>query len=59
MAPELVGSGSRAERSGARRLGATKEVLGSIDFLAFKDLLGFPRILLGFPRISYYSTRIS
>ena len=49
MAPWLVGSGGRAERSGARRaLGATKEVLGSIDFPAFKDFLGSSNFLLGF-----------
>ena len=38
--------GSRSERSGAERseagLGTTKEVLGFIDFLDFKDFLGFP-----------------
>ena len=44
----------RAERSGARLAsGTTKEVLGFIiDFLDFKDFLGFPILLLGFPRIS-------
>ena len=41
-----------AERSEAG-LGTTKEVLGFIiDFLDFKDFLGFPILLLGFPRIS-------
>ena len=51
MAPGgLLASG--AERSEAG-LGTTKEVLGSIDFLDFKDFLGFPILLLGFPRISY------
>ena len=34
-------------------LGTTKEVLGfTIDFLDFKDFLGFPILLPGFPRIS-------
>ena len=44
----------KARASGARlALGSTKEVLGFIiDFLDFKDFLGFPILLLGFPRIS-------
>ena len=42
----------RAERA-RLGLGTTKEVLGFIiDFLDFKDFLGFPILLLGFPRIS-------
>ena len=49
VAPRELG---RAERSGGRRPGTTKEVLGSIDFPDFKDFLGFPTLLLGFPRIS-------
>ena len=62
----LLGAAGRAEphlaagalpASGAERseagLGTTKEVLGFIiDFLDFKDFLGFPILLLGFPRIS-------
>ena len=62
----LLGAAGRAEphlaagalpASGAERseagLGTTKEVLFIIDFLDFKEFLGFPILLLGFPRISY------
>ena len=50
MAPP--GKAERAERA-RLALGTTKEVLGFIiDFLDFKDFLGFPILLLGFPRIS-------
>ena len=46
----LEGRASGASEAG---LGTTKEVLGFIiDFLDFKDFLGFPILLLGFPRIS-------
>ena len=45
------GRASGASEAGV--LGTTKEVLGFIiDFLDFKDFLGFPILLLGFPRIS-------
>ena len=45
----LVCAVERAERSGARAPGTTKEVLGFIiEFLAFNlDFLGFPIIVLG------------
>ena len=43
----------RASGASEAALGTTKEVLGFIiDFLDFKDFLGFPILLLGFPRIS-------
>ena len=43
----------RASGASEGVLGTTKEVLGFIiDFLDFKDFLGFPILLLGFPRIS-------
>ena len=47
--PGTLGALRRASGASEATLGTTKEVLGFIiDFLAFKDFLGFPIHLLGF-----------